>query len=145
MADNLPGAMEIQADSEGNAVQFGLGYWVGGIILDINEGSSEDSIESIVAVAKASLTAPRYVNNHIVLKLFYHVPSDYEDYSRSYAGNMDDPVSASATTGGAGLKKNVDGTNAKRIVRFEVHPYSIAKNGCETVPKVRNVRSDDYY
>ena len=38
---------------------------------------------------------------------------------------------------GGGLKKNVDGTNAKRIVRFEVHAYSIANNGCETVSKVK--------
>ena len=31
----------------------------------------------------------------------------------------------------------MDGTNAKRIVRFEVHAYSIANNGCETVSKVK--------
>jgi len=134
MVDNLPGAMEIQPDSSGNAVQFGLGYWVGGIILDV---PVDTRAESIVALAKASITAPRYVNNHIVLKLFYHIPSNYEDYSRNYVGNMDDPVVAtSGTTGGSGLKKNVDGTNAKRIVRFEVHAYSIANNGCETVSKV---------
>ena len=141
----------------------------------------------------------RYVNNHIVLKLFYHIPSNYEDYSRNYIGNMDDPVVATSgqlllllllffqcfafcfqpsplstnislfsqflhvyfflhgllsiffylffnffegtqyktSQEGGGLKKNVDGTNAKRIVRFEVHAYSIANNGCETVSKVK--------
>ena len=50
--------MEIQPDSSGNAVQFGLGYWVGGIILDVPVDTTADSI---VALAKASLTAPRYV------------------------------------------------------------------------------------
>ena len=50
------GAMEIQPDSSGNAVQFGLGYWVGGIILDV---PVDTRAESIVALAKASITAPR--------------------------------------------------------------------------------------
>ena len=59
--------MEIQPDSSGNAVQFGLGYWVGGIILDVPVDTTADSI---VALAKASLTAPRYV-------LFFFVSKKY--------------------------------------------------------------------
>ena len=59
--------MEIQPDSSGNAVQFGLGYWVGGIILDVPVDTTADSI---VALAKASLTAPRYVLFFFFLKKY---------------------------------------------------------------------------
>ena len=125
MVDNLPGAMELQSDAQGSAVQFGLGYWVGGIILDLPEGV-EPGIDgsSIVQIAKASETAPRYLNNHIKLKLFYHVPATLKEYT-GYTGASDDPVSGANAAQAQALKQNPDGTNAKRIVRFEVHPYSI--------------------
>ena len=169
--DNLPGAMELQSDSSGDNVQFGLGYWVGGIILDLVEGDvNVNDGASIVQIAKASEIAPRYLNNHIKLKLFYHVPTTLKEYT-GYTGTGDDPV-VGANIGTSTMKKNEDGSNgkkqnsiffwiilfsfnsfikltyfccfssfvffyylcnlfyfislsAKRIVRFEVHPYSI--------------------
>ena len=161
--------MELQSDSSGDNVQFGLGYWVGGIILDLVEGdvNIKDGA-SIVQIAKASEIAPRYLNNHIKLKLFYHVPTTLKEYT-GYTGTGDDPI-VGANIGTSTMKKNEDGSNgknktpfffgyiifihsfikltyfvvflllcssiiyvfiyfyfisAKRIVRFEVHPYSI--------------------
>ena len=138
MVDNLPGAMEMQNNEGGDDnVQFGLGYWVGGIILDLpaevvndmddqSDDQSSNPLASLVKRAKESETAPRYINNHVVFKLFYHVPTTLSNTIYQ----TDDPVSlanvdAETNEGGGALKKNQDGTNAKRIVRFEVHPYSI--------------------
>ena len=139
MVDNLPGAMEMQSNNEAdnaNEVQFGLGYWVGGIILDVPTQASDAVVDaangiasqistgtdSIIKMAKKSATAPRYINNHILLKLFYHVPVSLESYTGAYmSGASEVPVVGAETT----APKNPDGTNAKRIVRFEVHPYSV--------------------
>ena len=85
MVDNLPGAMEMQSNNEAdnaNEVQFGLGYWVGGIILDVPTQAADAVVDaangfasqistgtdSIIKMAKKSATAPRYINNHILLK-----------------------------------------------------------------------------
>ena len=110
--DNLPGAMELQSDSSGDNVQFGLGYWVGGIILDLVEGDvNVNDGASIVQIAKASEIAPRYLNNHIKLKLFYHVPTTLKEYT-GYTGTGDDPV-VGANIGTSTMKKNEDGSNGK--------------------------------
>lgn len=129
MIDNLPGAMEMNNDYGGGGggggsnsndqIQFGLGFWVGGIILDQNDENIDSPFNqnSVLQLAKKSKTAPRYINNHIVFKLFYHVPTNTIS---PYVSDINDPTLFTEAT-----EKNIDGTNAKRIVRFEVHPYSI--------------------
>jgi transmembrane 9 superfamily protein 2/4 len=132
MVDNLPGAMELSGE-EGEAVQYGLGYWVGGIILDLSpEVNSASEVvaaaaldsSSLMKKAKESKNAPRYLNNHILLKLFYHVPISLQSYTGAYsAGASADEIMTGASASES--KKNADGSNLKRIVRFEVHPYSV--------------------
>lgn len=96
IVDNLPGAMETPDTEE---VEFSMGYWVGGTF----------------RLTESDATEQFFLNNHVVLKIFYHVP---DPATTSFSSLDENGLPLGPADSGAD-------TGAKRIVRFEVQPFSI--------------------